>query len=344
MSYGNDVNVYVEDTAGDAGVSPSAAPWWLSPDVDIPAHSGTAFQGANQVQIRVHCHEEPFLEDKIVAEVYVGNPSLVMAPGSNAVRIDPGTLLFRPAGVPGTEPVADETGATASFSWTPSSNAAGPDGPGHRCLILRAFPQSVTPPTAPFDVPNESHETQHNIEVLSTTKMMKKPGSGAGTPGDPRQINEDGSWSEVLLTQATGRRRGKRYIVCAFDPDPDHLAIASVRSQLARSKLSVSNDPPQRVGLELDDGTGEAIDPLRLLKSRRFARASGVGEGLFAEERLLAGTHVELGPRTASRLVVRFDHTNLQPRTAAVLHVVQWTEDGRAEGGMTIVAVAPRDR
>jgi hypothetical protein len=41
---------------------------------------------------------------------------------------------------------------------------------------------------------------------------------------------------------------------------------------------------------------------------------------------------------------VRFDHSNLRPRTAAVLHVAQWTEDGRPEGGMTIVAVAPRDR
>jgi hypothetical protein len=344
MSYGADINVYVEDKAGDGGVSPSPVPWWLSPDVDIPAHSGTAYQGANQVQVRVHCHEEPVLSDRIVAEVYAGNPSLVMAPGSNAVRIDPGTLLFRTAAISGTEPIANETGATMTFSWTPSSNASAPDGPGHRCLILRAFPQSITAPTSPFDVPNEQHEAQHNIEVLATTKMMKAPGSGAGTPGDPRQMNEDGSWSEVLLTRATGRLRGRRYIVCAFDPDPDHLAVASVRSQLTRSKLSVSNDPPQRVELEADAGAGEPIDPRRLLKSRRFARASGLGEGLLAEERLLATTSVDLGPRKASRIVVRFDHSNLRPRTAAVLHVAQFTEDGRPEGGMTIVAVAPRDR
>src|SRR5215211_7359667 len=121
MAYGGDLNVYVEDKAGDLGVSPSPAPWWLSPDVDIPAHSGTATQGANTVRIRVHCHEEPILQDKIVAEVYVGLPSLVLGPGSNTVRIDPGNLLFRTAAVVGTEPIADEVGVTATFSWTPSS-------------------------------------------------------------------------------------------------------------------------------------------------------------------------------------------------------------------------------
>jgi hypothetical protein len=344
MSYGSDINVYVEDKAGDVGVSPSPVPWWLSPDIDIPAHSGTAYQGPNQVQVRVHCHEEPVLDDKIVGEAYAGNPSLVMAPGSNAVRIDPGTLLWRTVATSGTEPIANETGATLTFSWTPSADPSAPDGPGHRCLILRAFPQSLTPPTGAFDVANEQHEAQHNIEVLSTTKMMKSPGSGAGTPGDPRQMNPDGSWSEVLLTRATGRRRGKHFIVCAFDPDPDHLATASVRGQLSRSKLSLSSEPPAGVELELEDGASEAIDPRRLLKSRRFASASGLGEGLLAEERLLAGLSVELGPRTTSRIVVRFDHTNLKPRTAAVLHVVQWTADGRPEGGMTIVAVAPRER
>src|SRR4051794_35356531 len=108
MPYGGDATVYVEDISGDQGFDPaSTQPWWLSPDVDIPAHTGTAFQGANTVQIRVHTHEEPFIDDKIVAEVYVGNPSLAMSPVANTKRIDPGNLLFRPPGVAGSEPVAD---------------------------------------------------------------------------------------------------------------------------------------------------------------------------------------------------------------------------------------------
>src|SRR3954447_7681923 len=227
MAYGADVSVYVEDKAGDVGGPGSPAPWWLSPDVDIPAHSGQATQGANQVQIRVHCHEEPVLSDRIVAEVYAGNPSLVMSPSANTTRIDPGNLLFRTAAFAGTEPIADETGVTATFSWTPSASAADPGGPGHRCLVVRAFPQSVAPPSSPFDVPNEQHEAQHNIEVLSTThaSQMMVIG-GAGTPGDPRRRDEEtGLWAERFTTLA-GRKRGKHYVAWAFDPTPGDLIAA----------------------------------------------------------------------------------------------------------------------
>ena len=148
------MTVYVEDIAGDQG-GPASGPWWLSPDVDLPAHSGLAVQGPNDVQIRVHAHEEPILDEKIVAEVYACVPSLGMSPTTASARIDPGNLVFRPPGVSGTEPVADMAGGTLTFSWTPSASSSQPNGPGHRCLIVRAFPQSVTPPTTPFDVPTE---------------------------------------------------------------------------------------------------------------------------------------------------------------------------------------------
>ncbi|MDX6582614.1 MAG: hypothetical protein QOI10_1798, partial [Solirubrobacterales bacterium] len=151
MAYGIDQTVFVEDKAGDLG-APGASPFWLSPDVDIPAHPGEAAQGTNDVQIRVHSGEEPIIDEKIVAEVYVGQPGFVLSPTAGTVRIDPGNIRFRPPNVAGTEPVADIPGGTTTFSWTPSSSAAQPDGPGHRCLIVRAFPESVTPPTSPFDV------------------------------------------------------------------------------------------------------------------------------------------------------------------------------------------------
>ena len=43
MPYGTDVSVFVEDETGTLGAPPPAGdPWWLSPDVDIPAHTGEA--------------------------------------------------------------------------------------------------------------------------------------------------------------------------------------------------------------------------------------------------------------------------------------------------------------
>jgi hypothetical protein len=343
LAYGNDVTVYVEDTAGDLGAPGSPAPWWVSPDVDIPAHTGEAVQGSNNVQIRVHAHEEPILDDKIAAEVYVGDPSLVMSPTTGTQRIDPGTLLFRPANVAGSEPIASDAGGTLSFAWSPSSSPAAVDGPGHRCLVVRAFPQSVTPPTSPFNVPNEQHEAQHNIEILTTTMRSAPMGQGGlGTRRDPRRRDEKtGLWWERFATLAAGGR-GRRFVVWAFDPAPSRQLVASLRRALAAAKVSgFSKAPPSQVGLEPVDAAGEEVDPRRLLGRRGFAKRAGLGEGLFADDRLLAAAALELGPRKLSGLVLRFDHSNLRTGSTVVLHGAQWSERGDAEGGMTVVAVAP---
>jgi len=347
MAYGNDVSVYVEDKAGDLG-APGSTPWWVSPDVDIPAHSGEAFQGANDVQVRVHSHEEPILDEKITAEVYVGQPGFVLSPTTGTKRIDPlGSLLFRPsANVLGTEPIADETGATLSFSWTPSADAD-IDGPGHRCLILRAFPVGVTPPSSPFDVPNEQHEAQHNIEILNTQMDMASMGAGgAGTQGDPRRRDEKtGMWWERLATMAV-RKKGRRFVVWAFDPSPSRELVDVVRAALRKAKVDgISKEPPGKVALEGVKVRGEEIDPARLFRNSRFAERAGLGLGLFAKDRLLAAAELkDLGPRRLPHLLLRFDHSNIADGTAVVLHGAQWNERGDPEGGMTIFAVAPTGR
>lgn len=343
MAYGNDVTVFVEDKAGDLGAPNTPAPWWLSPDVDIPAHPGEAVQGPNDVQIRVHAHEEPQLAEKIVAEVYVGNPSLVMSPTANTVRIDPGNLRFRTRDVPGNEPVADVPGATLTFSWTPTSTAGNVNGPGHRCLILRAFPEGVTPPSSPFTVPNEQHEAQRNIEILTTTTAGGQRDRGMGTREDPRRRDRGtGMWWEPLETLAPGKR-GRRYVVAAFDPDPDGLIAKMVKGGLPKG-TRFSSEPPAALELDTGDAKGQPVDPGKLFGRRRFAARSGLGRGIFMEERLLAATAVELGPRRPSRLMLRFDHSNLDKRGAVILHVAQWNEAGVPEGGITVVALAPVER
>jgi hypothetical protein len=346
VPYGNDVTVFVEDNTGDLGGPPTGGkPFWLSPDIDIPAHSGQAVQGSNDVQIRVHTHEEPIIEEKVTAEVYVGNPSLVMSPSMNTKRIDPGNLVFRPPNVAGTEPVANDAGATLTFPWTPSSSGAAVDGPGHRCLVLRAFPVSVTPPGSPFDVPNEQHEAQHNIEILTTTtaKSMMSSG-GAGVPGDPRKRDKDtGLWWEKLDTMAA-TRRGTRHVVVAFDPEPSQVIVDTVRrAQKGQRFRGFAKEGPAEISLEAVKARGARVSPAQLVKDRAFATAAGVGRGLFGRKRMLTALSLDLGPRTVSGVLMRFDHSNLQKRTALVMHVVQWDAQGKPEGGMTVIALAPTD-
>src|SRR3954454_3905692 len=333
--YGGDVSVYVEDRAGDQG-DPNfgSGPFWLSPDVDIPAHTGVAGQGSNTVQIRVHARDEPVLQEKITAEVYVGTPSLAMSPTVGTKRIDPG-ITFRPSTVAGTEPVADIPGGIATFTWTPSSDPAQVDGPGHRCLVVRAFPQSVPPPGDPFTVATEQHEAQHNIDILATTKMMVSGGSaGAGTPHDPRRQSGDGFWHERISTIGAGRR-GVRYVVWAFDPDPAPV----IRRALGHTKISKA--PPAKVTFDPDPKHGNPIDPSSLLDNGPFTEKSGLGHGLFAPDRLVAGAELELHPNEITQLMLSFEHTTLKPHSAGVLHGVQREEHGNAEGGITVVAVAP---
>lgn len=345
MPYGNDASVFVEDIAGDLGAPSGAKTWWLSPDVDIPAHTGQAVQGSNDVQIRVHSHEEPIVDEKIVAEVYVGAPGFVLSPTTGTKRIDQGNLRFRPPNLAGTEPVANEAGGTTSFAWTPSANSADVDGPGHRCLIVRAFPESVTPPSSPFDVPNEAHEAQHNLEILTTTTAKAKMfQGGAGTPGDPRKIDEDtGLWWERFSTLAA-KKRGRHFVVWAFDPEPNGAIVDAVRGALkGQGFRGFASEPPGEVTLEPVKGRGSQIDPGALLRRSSPVKLEGLGRGLFNRKRLLAAAQLQLGPRTLSSLIMRFDHSGIRKRTGVVLHGVQWNEQGEPEGGMTVVALAPTD-
>lgn len=276
----------------------------------------------------------PFVEVKIAAEVYVGKPGFVLSPTTGTKRIDPGNLLFRPANIPGTEPIADEIGGTLTFPWTPSAVAADIDGPGHRCLILRAFPVDVTPPTTPFDVPNEQHEAQHNLEVLTTTKdQADMSDGGAGTPRDPRRRDKaTGLWWEEFATMAV-KRRGKRFVVWAFDPKPSKAIVDGLRRTLKKGKFSgFSEQPPAKVSLEALRTMGEELDPGKLLKDGKFAEAAGLGTGLFAEDRLVAAAALELSLKEVSGLLMRFDLSNLAERSAVVLHGAQWSHTGAARG------------
>jgi hypothetical protein len=350
MGYGSDTTVFVEDAAGDLGASPSPAPWWLSPDIEILGHPGEAVQGPNQVQVRVHSHESPTINDRILGEVYVGLPSLVMSPSMNTVRIDPidpNMLIFRPPNLAGTEPIADVAGGTLTFEWTPTANAANPNGPGHRCLVLRAFPAEVVPPDVPFTVPNEQHEAQRNIEILTTTTASAPIGAGGnGTRDDPRGRDEEtGMWWERFATLGVGPKRRPRFVVWAFDPEPDERLVADVRASLGKGELSgFSSRPPKATTLEPVGARGKQIDPQELLSNRQFAKRSGLGRGLFAKERLLSAASLQLGPRDeGAGILLRFDHSNLRRRGAVVLHGAQWNEDGDPEGGITVVARAPLD-
>jgi hypothetical protein len=193
-------------------------------------------------------------------------------------------------------------------------------------------------------VPNESHEAQHNIDVLTTTMDMAPAGSGggAGTPGDPRRRDDGtGLWWEIFTTMA-GKKKGRHYVAWAFDPEPGKEVVGGVRKSLKKAGVTgFADQPPGKVTFEPVGTGGKEIDPGKLLGDAKFAQASGLGSGLFGSNQLVGAAALDLNTKRPGRLLMRFDLSHLSEGTAAVLHGVQWNEAGEAQGGMTMIALAP---
>jgi hypothetical protein len=168
---------------------------------------------------------------------------------------------------------------------------------------------------------------------------------GAGTPRDPRGVDRDtGLWWEKFVTMAASKP-GKHFIVWAFDPSPDKTIIEGIRPALEKAGCKgISERPPDTITLDTGKTPGEQLDPRDLIRENpKFAESAGLGGGLFAIDRLIGAAVMDLAPDELSTLIMRFDLSNLDEGTAAVLHGAQWNESGMPEGGMTVVALAPVD-
>jgi hypothetical protein len=106
-----------------------------------------------------------------------------------------------------------------------------------------------------------------------------------------------------------------------------------------KSDTKISHKPPDNVVLE--GKRVEQIDPGELAHDGPFVEESGFGHGLYDSSRVVAAAALDLDTKNPVELRLGFDHSNLTPHSAVVLHLVQFSERGQPEGGMTVVALAP---
>jgi hypothetical protein len=227
-----DTCIYMEAVAGDNGVHqpwpPSA--FWLSPDILLnnaplagpgggafPAPAYQAAVGANAIGVRVHSdlNCKPSSTD-IEVHLYAGNPSLAMIPPP-----DPSTVEIASGIIDTTVNPLNPAGFVLQLSdWTPSTNAANPDGPGHKCLIARAFPDNESPDSSNFHLPLDAHVVQHNICIQPCSQNAPPPGQGgAGGPDPKKELGPNpntGMWDFPFHT---------------VNPDPRNRAVVTVRAQ-----------------------------------------------------------------------------------------------------------------
>ncbi|HBB93839.1 MAG TPA: hypothetical protein DC054_00475 [Blastocatellia bacterium] len=164
-----DTCFYMEAVSGDGGTHDPAGTWWLSPDIQLTGPvSGpdNADPGqTNPVVVKFHrksantdCNTPG--DESITVQLWVGNPSLAMAPDNQA-----STFMIANIGSP--MPAPGATG-TQQVDWSVPSGLPpdNPQGSGHKCLIARCFPDSLSPSNSNFFLPDDPHLAQHNICIV----------------------------------------------------------------------------------------------------------------------------------------------------------------------------------
>lgn len=160
---------YMEAVSGDGGTHDPAGTWWLSPDIQLtgpvsgpdnadPGQTNPVVVKFHRKSANTNCNTTG--DESITVQLWVGNPSLAMAPNNQA-----STFMIANIGSP--MPAPGATG-TQAVDWSVPSGlpADNPQAPGHKCLIARCFPDSLSPSNSNFFLPDDPHLAQHNICIV----------------------------------------------------------------------------------------------------------------------------------------------------------------------------------
>jgi hypothetical protein len=156
--------LYIRDNLADTGVepSPSSPPQWLSPDIAVTPPGGSPGDNPvvgvpNDVTITVRNGGGMPAVD-VWVDVFVADPTTGWTPA----------LAFPVGGV--YIDVAPYSIASANLTWTPIP------GPSHRCMLARCSlivpPDTYANPSV-FDVPNDRHVAQRNLNLVEMPKDQK---------------------------------------------------------------------------------------------------------------------------------------------------------------------------
>lgn len=321
-----DTCFYLEAVAGDGGAHQSGGVWWLSPDIQLTgATSGPdkADPGAaNTIDVTVHAKPEgcatPQGAESVTVEVWAGNPSLVMTPDnpSSAVKID-SLGLSTPA--PGSK-------RSLPFTWTPPIGlpTGDPQGPGHKCIIARAYPDSLAPSAEHFFVPDDQHVAQRNICVVP-----------CGGPGAARL---PGPCGFEVTTANPSKEDAAVTLRAAFDPRPAGHVRDVVLGRLRQTDgfKQLAERPPRALRLDLPDFPGAEVSG----RSHTGCLGMLFGGGGGGAKEPGYEARVRMRPKQFTRLTLLADLAGARFGDAYVFHLTQHDRAGRAQGGLTVVMLA----
>lgn len=327
----SDTCIYMESVAGDGGAHATGGVWWLSPDIKLtgpvsgPDKADPGQENAIEITVRRRAADNCVLPpgtESITVEVWAGNPSLVMTPNNPAsvFRIDSiGTAL----------PVFTPGPTVVPLTWTPPTGLppSDPQGAGHKCLIARCYPDTLTPSAQSFHVPDDPHVAQRNLCVVP-----------CGGPGAARRPGPCGL--EVTTANPDRALDQKVTIGVALDLNPAAHVRRVVLERLRRTPgfARLATAPPRGLRLDLPD-----FPDARQREARRApAGCLGLLLGLGGRTPPEHAYEVDalLRPGQLTTLNFTADLSGASFGDAYIFHLTQSGADGRVQGGLTAVLLS----
>jgi hypothetical protein len=317
-----DTCIFLEAVSGDGGVH-NAYVWWMSPDIVLTGPVSGADKAdpgqVNSVDVTTHrkTAESNCLfpgDEQMLVELWVGNPAIAMTPNNAA-----STKLIAKVG----SPVPLEGGAgTQHLNWTPPSGvpASDPQSPGHKCLIARSYPDSLTPSATNFFVPDDQHVAQRNICIF--------PCGGPGAARKPGPCGFDVLTANINLLEVE-----QVTIAATLDLRPNQFVRKTVLQHLEKEpgfrKLAVR--PPRSFRFEQKDFPDAKI-------SDHSTPQGCVGVLLGGQRRFQAS--FSLAANQVANLPFVADLYNAEFGDAFIFHLTQTGPANQRQGGLTLVMVA----
>lgn len=313
--------------------------WWLSPDIMLTDPSNTPDQaataGGNLVDVRTHraggaCN---LLEgtNNIITELWVCNPSLVIAPGVNSTMIFQKIIPLKKGGLDnfpaGSSVLVSQAQTTpGNITWT--INTSDPNqAVGHKCLIARSYPETLTPDSACFHAVKDAHVAQRNIQII---KVMGLRGESQGfariSTVNPNKLEVEPATFRVLAD---------------LNPAPSMVDTLIPALRATSGFKRIVRSMPGGFVLQLPDfPDAEITDHTRLGWLARilgfFLRFLGINCPAF-EPRYEAKVKLKPGQMTDVNFKVNLPNSN--PGDAHIFHVTQISSAQQVIGGVTVIAV-----
>ena len=316
----NDTCIFMEAISGDKGNHDSNNVWWLSPDISLVGPvSGADNADAGQINpVQVKFHRKPansnchFPGDEgITVELWVANPSLVMAPRVRGSATRVGFIgSFLPAeGGTGTQQI-DWDLPVATLPDDPQS-------PGHKCLIARCYPDSGAPANTSFFVPGDQHVAQHNLCIVTTTAH--------GLTFKVNTLNPS-----VIVSPPPDQQVKVRAVLDLRPIEFVHrLVLKRLQSVAGFTQLRTT---PLPLGFKFDltgFHSGQVVDHSN----------SGVLNPFPPNTNPSFEALIALEQRQVHQLTFLADLKGAQSGEACIFQLTQTSVNGSAEGGLTLVAL-----